>query len=302
MTVAHELARAQTIDSAVLLMSLVVDTSVEVQVASVDAVKGWPNDLAFPLLLHAMRDSSAKTRLAAFTQLSQRRKLDVDYRFDGPPDQRQAAVNAVAAAVGSSLSYLDQMLRREPHAVSQASALRAAEIREHLASLIEKQLRVAGGQRGPRVAGRHRPEGSAASSKPSSRIRRKPRLSRFIATSCHASARSTRPSSIWRAATSTSAAEAPARSSDRGQAASLSHPVLARLQERLYRESDDLIWRWAMLAIASDSTDECAQIANLALHHQSAEVRQLGCEYLGRHGQPAYAVWLLDSWTIAIVA
>ncbi len=82
--------------------------------------------------------------------------------------------------------------------------------------------------------------------------------------------------------------------SDRGQAASLSHLVLARLQERLYRESDDLIWRWAMLAIASDSTDECAQIANLALHHQSAEVRRLGCEYLGRHGQPAYAVWLID--------
>jgi HEAT repeat protein len=49
-----------------------------------------------------------------------------------------------------------------------------------------------------------------------------------------------------------------------------------------------------MAAIGSDSTDECAEIANLALHHQSAEVRLMGCEYLGRHGQPAHAGWLLD--------
>jgi hypothetical protein len=292
-TVAHELARAQTIDSAVLLMSLVVDTSVEVQVASVDAVKGWPNDLAFPLLLHAMRDSSAKTRLAAFTQLSQRRKLDVDYRFDGPPDQRQAAVNAVAAAVGSSLSYLDQMLRREPHAVSQASALRAAEIREHLASLIENSSEspaanaarewLAGiGPKDLSVVEAFLKDPTKASPEPIYRDVL-PRISPIYAALVDLESSDL---DIRRRGARTL--------SDRGQAASLSHPVLARLQERLYRESDDLIWRWAMLAIASDSTDECAQIANLALHHQSAEVRQLGCEYLNRHGQPGYAVWLID--------
>ena len=35
------------------------------------------------------------------------------------------------------------------------------------------------------------------------------------------------------------------------------------------------------------------QIANLALEHSSEVVRQLGCEYLARHGRPAHALWLL---------
>src|SRR5262249_49907088 len=81
---------------------------------------------------------------------------------------------------------------------------------------------------------------------------------------------------------------------DRGQAATLPRAILVRLQERIARETDELVWRSALLAIGSDSTDDCAEIANLAVHHQSAEVRVLGCEYLARHGQPAHALWLLD--------
>jgi len=292
-TVAREMGREPTLESAVPLMALVVDTSVDVQLAAVDAVKNWPDPIAFPLLLHAMRDSSAKTRLAAFSQLSQRHKVDIDYRFDGPPDQRQAAVNAVAAAVGSSLSYLDQMLARQPRAVSQAEALRMAEIREHLASLIENPTESPSataarewlGGLGPKdvlVVESFLKAPTKASPEPIYRDIL-PRISPVYA------------ALVDLESTDVNIRRRGARTlSDRGQAASLSRPVLARLQERLYHETDDLIWRWALLAISSDSTEECAQIANVALHHQSAEVRELGCEYLGRHGQPAYAVWLLD--------
>jgi HEAT repeat protein len=291
--VARELGKQPTLDSAVLLTAMVVDPSLDVQLAAIEAVKTWPNDVAFPLLLHAMRDSSAKTRFAAFGQVSQRQKVDVDYRFDGPPDQRQAAVNAVAASVGSSLSYLDQMLRREPRAVSQVNALRAAEIREHLAALIEN------------------PSDSAAASAAREWLagigpKDLPVVEAFLKeptkTTPEAIYRDVLPriSPVYAALLDLESSDLTIRRrgartlADRGQAVSLSRPVLSRLQERLYRETDELVWRWAITAIGSDSTEDCAEIANLALHHQSAEVRQLGCEYLARHGQPAYAVWLLD--------
>jgi HEAT repeat protein len=291
--VAGELGKQATLDSAVLLMALVVDNDGDVQLAAVEAVKPWPDELAFPLLLHAMRDSSAKARLASFSQLSQRRKVDIDYRFDGPPDQRQAAVNAVAAAVGSSLSYLDQLLRREPRAVSQADKLRTAEIREHLATLIENPSDSA-----PATAAREWLTGIGPKDLPL--------VETFLKQPTKASPEAIyrdvlpRISPIYAALIDLENSDLTVRRrgaralADRGQAASLSRPVLARLQERLYHETDELVWRGAMLAISSDSTDECAQIANLAQHQQSAEVREMGCEFLARHGQPAYAVWLLD--------
>ncbi len=40
---------------------------------------------------------------------------------------------------------------------------------------------------------------------------------------------------------------------DRGQAATLSRPVLVRLRELLAHENDDLVWRSAMTAVASDA-------------------------------------------------
>ncbi len=291
--VARELGKQPTLDSAVLLTAMVVDPSLDAQLAAVESVKTWPDDVAFPLLLHAMRDSSPKTRLAAFTQVSQRKKVDVDYRFDGPPDQRQAAVNAVAAAVGSSLSYMDQMLRREPRAASQVNALRAAEIREHLTALIENAPDSA-----PATTAREWLAGIGPKDLPV--------VEAFLKNPTKAS---TEPiyrlvlphiSPVYAALVDLESSDLIVRRrgartlADRGQAVSLSRPILARLQERLYRETDELVWRWALLAIGSDSTEDCAEIANLALHHQAAEVRQLGCDYLGNHGQPAYAVWLLE--------
>jgi HEAT repeat protein len=293
MAVARELGKQPTLDSAVLLTAMVVDPSLDVQLVAVDAVKTWPNDVAFPLLLHAMRDSSAKTRMAAFGQVSQRKKVDVDYRFDGPPDQRQASVNAVAAAVGSSLSYLDQMLRREPRAGLQVNALRVSEIREHLTTLIEN------------------PSDSAAATSAREWLtgigpKDLPVVEAFLKSPTKASPEAiyrdvlSRISPVYAALVDLESSDLTVRRrgartlADRGQAVSLSRPVLSRLQERLYRENDELVWRWALSAIGSDSTEDCAEIANLGLHHQAAEVRQLACEYLGRHGQPAYAVSLLN--------
>jgi HEAT repeat protein len=290
--VAEELGKHATLDSAVTLSELAVDRSIEVQEVAIRAAAGWPDSLAFPLLLHAMRDSAAKTRHEAARLLLARKRITHPYRFDSPSEQREAAVTAIAAEIGSSLSYLDQILKREPRATAEVNELRVAEVRAHLATLIEN------------------PADSPASA--SARewlagigVRDIPIVESYLQSPLRAS-----PEPIYHDAlpkvspayaalvdlqnTDVNIRRRGAKTlADRGRAATLSRPVLLRLRENLAHESDEIVWRRTMSAIGSDSTDDCAELANLALQHRSAEVRKLGCEYLARHGRPSHALWLL---------
>jgi HEAT repeat protein len=290
--VAEELGRHATLDSAVTLSELAVDRSIEVQEVAVRAAAGWPDSLAFPLLLHAMRDSSAKTRHEAARLLFARKKITHPYRFDSPSEQREAAVTAIAVEIGSSLSYLDQILKREPRATAEVNELRATEVRAHLAALIEN------------------PADSPASASAREWLagigaRDIPIVEMYLQNPTRAS-----PGPIYHDVlpkvspayaglvdlqnTDVNIRRRGAKTlADCGRAATLSRPVLLRLRENLAHESDEIVWRRAMVAIGSDSTDDCAELANLALQHRSAEVRKLGCEYLSRHGRPAHAPWLL---------
>jgi HEAT repeat protein len=290
--VAEELSRHATLDSAVTLSELAVDRSIEVQEIAIRAVAGWPDALAFPLLLHAMRDSSAKTRHEAARLLFVRKKIKHPYRFDSPSEQRETAVTAIAAEIGSSLSYLDQVLKREPRATAEVNELRATEVRAHLAGLIENPADspaaaaarewLAGiGARDIPIVETYLQNPTRASSEPIYHDVL-PKVSPAYAALVDLQNADV---NIRRRAAKTLA--------DRGRAATLSRPILLRLRESLAHDSDETVWRRAMVAIGSDSTDDCAEIANLALQHRSAEVRKLGCEYLARHGRPAHAPWLL---------
>jgi HEAT repeat protein len=291
--VAGELGKQSTLDSAVVLSGLAVDKSTEVQLAAVRATAGWPDALAFPLLLHAMRDSAAKTRHEAAQNLASRKKVAASYRFDSPSEQREAAVTAIATELGSSLSYLDQVLKREPQALAQVNELRSAEVRTHLAALIENPA-----DSPAATAAREWLAGIGAHDIPL--------VESYLQGPTRASPDAIyhdvlpKVSPVYAALVDLQSADVNIRRrgaktlANRGQAVTLSRPVLLRLREILAHEADDLVWRSAMTAVASDSTDDCAEVANLALQHRSAEVRQLGCEYLAHHGQPAHAVWLLD--------
>ena len=290
--VVNELGKSANLDSAVVLSELSVDRNPEVQLTAVRAIRDWPDALAFPLLLHAMRDSSAKTRHEAALAIAVRKQFTTAYRFDSPTDQREAAVTAIAAELGSSLNYLDQVLKRQPRTVAAVDAMRIAEIRSHLTALLENPLEsptatnardwlVGMSPRDIPVVEAYLQE---ANKSPTDVIYRDilPKVSPIYAALVDLE---NRDQIVRRRGAKTLA--------DRGQAATLSRPVLQRLHAHLTHEGDDLIWRFALSEVASDSTDECAQIANLALQHSSDVVRQLGCDYLSRHGQPAHAVWLL---------
>ncbi len=78
-----------------------------------------------------------------------------------------------------------------------------------------------------------------------------------------------------------------------GHDVSLSSGVCRRLHELLKTEQDSLVWRFAMLGVLQDGSDEAARLALLAINSQWPDVRVLGCEYVGGHGQMEHAVWLL---------
>lgn len=291
--VAYELGKTPTLDSAVILSELAVDKNTDVQHAAVHAAAGWPDALAFPLLLHAMRDSSAKTRQEAAQDLLARRKIAGNYRFDSPSEQREAAVAAIAREIGSSLSYLDQVLKQEPRATAEVNELRTAELRAHLAALVgnpaDSPAALAAREWLAGIGGRDIPVVESYLQDPS-RVPLEAIYHEVLP----------KVSPLYAALVDLENADVNIRRrgaktlANRGQAATLSRPVLLRLRAQLSHETDELVWRSALTAVASDATDDCAEIANLALGHSSAQVRQLGCEYLSHHGQPAHALWLLD--------
>jgi HEAT repeat protein len=221
-----------------------------------------------------------------------RKKFSTDYRFDSPPDRRDAAVMAIASEVGSSLNYLDQVLKREPRTVAEVNAVRVAEIRSHLNALLENPAESPAATNArdwlTGISLRDIPVVESYLQEPN----RSPPdiIYRDILP---------KVSPVYAALLDLENADILVRRraakilADRGQTATLSRPILLRLHDHLSHEGDELVWRLALSAVSSDSTDECSQIANLALQHTSDVVRQLGCEYLTRHGRPAHAVWLL---------
>jgi HEAT repeat protein len=290
--VIRELSKNASLDAAVVLSELTVDRSSEVQLAAVQAVRDWPDALAFPLLLHAMRDSSARTRHEAGRAMALRKKFSTDYRFDSPPERRDTAVTAIASEIGSSLNYLDQVLKREPRTVAEVNAVRVAEIRSHLNALLENLA-----ESPAAVNARDWLTGLSPRDIPVVELY----LQEPNRSSADVVYRDILPkvSPVYAAIVDLENADVLVRRraakvlAERGRTATLSRPVLLRLHDHLAHESDDLVWRLSLSAVASDSTDECSQIANLALQHSSDVVRQLGCEYLAHHGRPAHAVWLL---------
>ena len=256
--VVGELSKTATLDSAVVLSELTVDRNSDVQLAAVRSVGEWPDALAFPLLLRAMRDSSAKTRHEAEQAIALRKKFSTVYRFDSQPEQRDAAVTAIAAEIGSSLTYLDQVLKREPRTVAEVNALRVAEIRSHLTALLEnapesptatnaRDWLTGMNQRDMPVVESYLQEPNRS---PGEVVYRDilPKVSPVYAALVDLD----NPDVLVRRHGAKTLA-------DRGRVVTLSRSVLLRLQEHLSHEADELVWRFALSAVTSDSTDECAR-------------------------------------------
>src|SRR5205814_39220 len=94
--VALQLAQYHSPAAAGVLRQLVADSNPEVQMTSLEAIETWPNDLAVPLLLQALRDSSFKTRQLGLLQLERRRGSTVLFPLDANREERSNAAAKLA--------------------------------------------------------------------------------------------------------------------------------------------------------------------------------------------------------------
>jgi HEAT repeat protein len=273
-----------------VLRDLMTDPSLEVQEACLGALHEWPDSLATPLLLEALAGSAFKTRQAALKQLEIIRGGGLSFPLYAGPQERALRVQQWTSEWNIPDANLERVRELAREGSPQLDEARLADLRERLnwpsgeinqasaqftdwagelsasdVPLLEKLFDEASPVQidvllhqilpglSPTYAALVRLEDADA------RIRR----------------------------------DAASEIGRIGTEASLSPVVCRRLVELLRTEQDTLVWRFAMQGVVRDGSTEAARLALLAINSHWPDVRVLGCEYVGRHGQADHAAWLV---------
>ena len=290
--VAREMGRLPGLRAALIVRDLLLDPDMQVQTSCLDAIDDWPDEFAVPLLLAAMTDSLQAVRKTAAIRLRKRTGIDQPFPFDAGRAERVDAVASLVREYDLPAGFLDS-IRREglPHR-PKINELRVAEIRAALDEIAQN------------------PSQSPAYATALDRLNRQLTADDVAAVEAyllHSPIPLTsevykevlpRQSPVFgaRPAGGARRQRAPPRrrhAVQAGSQSSLSPLAVHLLHERLTNEQDNLVWRYAIQAIFEDATDESAAIACLAANHNWPDIRQLGCQYIGRHGNPHHAGWLL---------
>lgn len=277
--------------SARLLHDLITDQSTEVQAACVRTIHDWPESLATPLLLDALAGSAYKTRQAALKQLEERHRGGVAFPLMAGPQERALRVTQLMREwniPATAVTRVPELARTGSQLLDQA---RLNDFREKLelaasSGSSETPLKVAGW---------------ADDLAPADL----PIIERLLEESTGGQAEVLlhrvlpKLSPVYAALAQMESGDAPVRRRAAselarfGQAASLSPGMCRRLELLLKTEQDSLVWQFAMQGIAHEASDDAARIALLALNSHWPDVRMLGCEHVGRHGQSDQAPWLM---------
>jgi HEAT repeat protein len=274
-----------------VLRDFLTDASLEVQLAAIESIHDWPETLATPLLLESLASSAFKARQAALKQLEERRGGGLAFPLFAGPQERALRV----AQWTRDWEIPDAAVERVHELTRQGSPL-LDQVR--LADLREK-MQAAGAPASPEAVVRIAEWASALTPADLPLVERLldeadpqgadlllhhvlPRLAPAYGAlvqleNVDAAIRREGGSQLGRI----------------GSEASLSPAVCRRLHELLKTEQDNLVWRLSMLGVYRDGSDEAGKLALLAINHHWPDVRILGCEYVGRHGQSEQAVWLM---------
>ena len=289
---ATELAQHPGVNAAVPLAKLLADRNLIVQQAAIAAVREWPDGLAGPLLLQALRDSTLLVRRSAFEQFQRRFAVQSAFPFDAGYSERTQHVVDLARQHELSIGFLTQLDYKQAQVPQQSDQQRIVEIRSYVDAVrdfpphspqhvhaVERLLRIEPSELS--IVEEHLIETSVGFNG----IvfdELLPQLSPV-----YRALRDLHDADIARRRR---AAQVLAQA---GSSASLSQLVVRALRDRIQHEQDALVWRYAILAIQADATEESALIAQLAINHSWPDIRLRGCEYIGRHARPQHAVWLL---------
>uniref|UniRef100_UPI00261560C3 HEAT repeat domain-containing protein n=1 Tax=uncultured Gimesia sp. TaxID=1678688 RepID=UPI00261560C3 len=291
-TVAEGLSQTVSVESALLLRSLINDRSSEVQLTVIHSVSQWPDDLAVPLLLEGIQEGTYKTRRKSIMQLINRTGSGGSISIEAPKAERIDAVRELVRTEQIPGGLWNKLMKQGIQTENEVNTSRVAEIQAYFHEVINQS-------RNSTPYHQAYQELSHLSGK---ELRVLEKL--ILETSIQI------PSEIYsdllpkldpsyaalQELTSTHISDrrkAAQQLLNNSQNVSLSPIIVKRLRKLMTHEQDRLVWRIVMAAIAKDNYEETAQLALLAINHTWPDIRILGCVYFGSHGSPQYATWLL---------
>lgn len=295
--VAVSLADYPSVRSGRILQRYLEGAGEHVQIAAVRATARWPDEMAIPVLLHAMGQGTGRAADAAYRLLVRRernRGTQFDAMFSSSDIQpvRARAVEALAFRYNLNLDWDRKLSRERSGAGEDVNPQFEREIGADLAALagsgdphrrrraLERLRRISSDDVGL-------VERLAIESKQSY-----PDALYFDVLAQHS-----RPYQALKnlyhedplvqrrgaQALAHSAVERP-----------LSRLIVRRMLHRLRARRDRVLWNWALRAVMRDASPECDQLATEAAFHAAPTVRVLACDYFARHPHPRKSDILLQ--------
>jgi HEAT repeat protein len=297
LVVAEALANHPDVGGGRRARDLLNDPSPAVQGAVVHSVGQWPLVRGGPILLAALASNTRTTRSAAAEQLAAAWPAAAEFPVDGKPAQRAQVLASLETAFRSQFPGDSATL---------AGAMQGARPARHVSA-----EEAAGAQRLIQEL-----EASAVSTRAREETVR--RLAAFgpglvdVLEYLTAESRSPLPEAVYHDVLPQCVPEFASldqmRSSDvavRRRAAedlvalsrrqTLGPLALSRLAVVAEKESDSVVWRSVLGAIARDASEPSIRLACVAASHPTPEIRRMGCEYLADHPATTHASILLPA-------
>jgi HEAT repeat protein len=268
---------------------LLADRSGQVSQAAVAAVAEWKLPLAGPLLLDTLESKSFATRQAAAERLAERWPPAMSFEASASTGERAAQLTELrttwrttfpAGSVAEPQSHESEPASSET--IEQAKVWIAALDDPALADDARRGLLLLGPQLAQVAA-----QVAAQNASPLSEVLFTEILPQVDPTYAEIK-RLDAPEAVQRHQAASALA-----SRCRGQ--SPNDLVLGRLVDALIPQRDGLAWRSIQLALAEDEREAVLRLNYAALSHPTPEVRRLGCEYCGLHGDVRHVATLLPS-------
>ena len=300
LAVAEALERYADRPGAAAARQLLDDPSPTVSNRVVAAVSRWPPGRAAPLLWEAMGKNTYLTRQSAARQLATIWPPAAEFPADGTPRQRADFLKRLQPDFRRQFPEIDPGTLAEAAGASRTAS--AGAVAPERLARVESLLDRLADPAGPR---------SSRQSAAADLARLGPDL---IAALEHLALDRKRvlPEAIFREVLPGLGAEFAAldqlassdvqvrrrggsRLAELARQRPLGPLAVHRLAAVATRESDVLVWRSVLGAIAPDGTEPSIRLARAGLSHPAPEVRRLACEHLAAHADPGHAPALIPA-------